>query len=74
MTITGKGAAAGAMALSLLAATAASADETIAYTYDARGRLVQVVHTGTANTGVQTTYTLDPADNRTHQTTTGAQH
>ena len=73
MTITNKAAAAAAI-ISLLAPTAASADETITYTYDARGRLVQVVHSGTVNAGVQTTYTLDPADNRSHQPTTGAPH
>ena len=73
MKISSKAAMAAA-AVCLLTSTAASADETIAYTYDARGRLVQVVHSGTVNTGVQTTYTLDAADNRTHQTTTGAPH
>ena len=71
---TGSKATIAAAALCLLASSAASADETIVYTYDARGRLVQVVHSGAVNTGVQTTYTLDAADNRTHQATTGAPH
>jgi hypothetical protein len=35
---------------------------------------VQVAHSGTVNAGVQTTYILNAADNRTHQTTTGAPH
>lgn len=57
-----------------LAATAAIAAETISYTYDARGRLVQVQHSGTANNGVTTSYTYDRAHNRTNVTTTGALH
>lgn len=62
--------AAGAAAL--LAATAASAAETITYTYDARGRLVKVVRTGTVNNNEQTVYALDKEGNRTNVTTTGA--
>lgn len=45
---------------------AASASETITYTYDARGRLVKVVHTGTVNNNVQACYKYDKADNRTN--------
>lgn len=52
--------------------TAALASETIAYSYDARGRLVKVVRSGTVNNGVTTTYTIDRADNRTNKTTTGS--
>lgn len=43
----------------------ALASETITYSYDARGRLVQVAHSGSVNNGVSTRYTLDKADNRT---------
>jgi hypothetical protein len=50
------------------------ATETITYTYDARGRVVAVTHSGTVNNGVSTTYTSDNADNRTQVTTTGASH
>jgi hypothetical protein len=50
----------------------ASAAETITYTYDARGRLIQVQRTGTVNNGVNTSYTIDKADNRTNKTTTGS--
>lgn len=57
-------------ALSL--ASAAHAAETITYTYDAKGRLVKVVHSGAVNNGVQTQYTHDKADNRTNVNTTGA--
>ncbi len=53
-------------------ASASSAAETITYVYDARGRLVQVVRTGTVNNGVTTNYTIDKADNRTNKTTTGS--
>jgi YD repeat-containing protein len=52
------------LALAALAATA-MAGETIAYQYDARGRLVRVVRTGTVNNGVSANYSYDKADNRT---------
>lgn len=48
----------------LMAAFGAHSAETITYTYDALGRLVQVVRTGSVNNNVQATYTLDPAGNR----------
>ena len=57
--------------LALYAGTA-HAGETVTYTYDAKGRLVKVVHTGTVNNNVQTTYTHDKADNRKNTTTTGS--
>ena len=60
------------LALTLTAALPAQAAETITYTYDAKGRLVKVVHSGTVNNGVQTTYSQDKADNRTQVKTTGA--
>ena len=53
-------------------AAMASATETINYHYDARGRLVKVVRTGTVNNGVNTSYTHDKADNRTNVTVTGS--
>jgi hypothetical protein len=49
-----------------LCAAAAMAAETITYTYDARGRLVKVVRTGTVNNNVSATYSYDKADNRTN--------
>jgi len=58
--------------LLLFVSTVAEAAETITYTYDARGRLKQVAHSGTVNNGVTTTYTLDKAGNRTTKTTTGS--
>jgi YD repeat-containing protein len=54
------------------AAVAARANETVTYTYDARGRLVQVSRAGTVNNNVVTAYTHDKADNRTAKATTGS--
>jgi len=58
----------------LLAAlsTTASANETIAYSYDAKGRLVQVSRSGSVNGGLTTSYSHDKADNRTAKSTAGA--
>ena len=53
-------------------AAAALASETVTYSYDARGRLVAVKHSGTVNNNVQANYTYDKADNRTNRTVTGA--
>jgi hypothetical protein len=55
-----------------LSATSAIAAETITYTYDARGRLIQVSHSGSVNNGHVTSYSHDKAHNRTNKTTTGA--
>ena len=46
--------------------------ETINYTYDAKGRLVQVRHSGTINNNVVANYTFDDADNRKTLNVTGA--
>jgi len=48
------------------AAAAAMASETITYTYDARGRLVRVVRSGSVNNNVAANYSYDKADNRTN--------
>ncbi|NML05966.1 hypothetical protein [Sphingomonas sp. G-3-2-10] len=47
-------------------------NETINYTYDARGRLVKVEHGGTVNNNVQANYSYDKADNRVTVNVTGA--
>jgi len=53
--------------ISIGAVTAtAMASETITYSYDARGRLVQVRHRGTVNDNVTANYQYDKADNRTN--------
>jgi YD repeat-containing protein len=51
--------------LGVLLGKAADAAETITYTYDAKGRLVTVVRSGTVNNGVTATYSHDKANNRT---------
>lgn len=56
----------------LLGPAAAVANENLTYTYDARGRLKQVSHSGSVNNGIVTTYGHDKANNRTNKTTTGA--
>jgi hypothetical protein len=53
-----------AIAAILAATGSANAAETITYTYDAKGRLVKVVRTGTVNNNVTTEYEHDKADNR----------
>ena len=66
------------MAIWLAAAAVAAvpalaiAAETIAYSYDARGRLVKVERSGDVNDNVVTHYSYDKADNRTNKTTTGS--
>ena len=52
-------------AMLLAAAAPAFASETVTYSYDAKGRLVKVVRTGTVNNNVTVEYTHDKADNRT---------
>jgi hypothetical protein len=61
-----------ALMVLILLGAAAYAAETITYTYDARGRLVKVTHTGTVNNNVVTNYTYDKADNRNLKNTSGA--
>lgn len=50
----------------------AFAAESNNYTYDAKGRLIKVVHTGSVNNGVTVDYSHDTADNRTNVKTTGS--
>lgn len=54
-----------------VAVDASTANETIKYVYDARGRLIRVERTGTVNNNVKATYTLDKAGNRINVTVTG---
>lgn len=60
------------MVPSLAIATSAIAAETITYTYDAKGRLVKVVRTGSVNNNVTVDYEHDKADNRTRLKTTNS--
>ena len=54
------------------AAGVAVAAETIAYRYDARGRLIKVERSGNVNNGVNTSYAYDKANNRTNRNVNGA--
>jgi YD repeat-containing protein len=65
MSLVKRGAFAAA-AIGLIGSSTASATETITYTYDARGRVVKVVKTGTVNNNTQTCYKVDKAGNRTN--------
>lgn len=51
---------------------AAGGSETINYSYDAKGRLIQVRHSGTVNNNVLVNYAFDDADNRKTMNVTGA--
>jgi len=54
------------------ASSSALASETITYSYDAKGRLVKVVRTGSVNNNVTVEYEHDKADNRTRLKTTNS--
>ena len=57
-------------ALGFISATA-FASETITYTYDAKGRLVRVQHSGGPAAGIDKQYLFDKADNRANVAVTG---
>jgi YD repeat-containing protein len=61
-----------AAAAAVTAASPAEAAETIAYSYDARGRLIEVKRTtggSAAPAPTTTSYSFDKADNRTAKST-----
>jgi YD repeat-containing protein len=60
------------VAAAATAVSAAWASETINYSYDARGRLVTVNHSGSVNANVVSNYSYDKADNRTNKNVSGA--
>lgn len=53
-------------------ATSALAAETITYGYDAQGRLITVIRTGSVNNGITDDYSYDKAHNRVVAKVTGA--
>jgi YD repeat-containing protein len=59
-------------AIALISSVPTQAAETIAYKYDAKGRLTEVKRTGTVNNNVTTAYQHDKANNRKITTTTGS--
>ncbi len=54
----------GSMGGAMMTTSAALAQETITYSYDAQGRLIGSTTTNGPNNGTQVSYTLDKADNR----------
>lgn len=50
----------------------AGAAETVTYSYDAKGRLTQVVHSGSVNNGIVAAYAFGKGDNRTNLTVSGS--
>lgn len=52
--------------IALTIAPSVNASETVTYTYDAQGRLVQSVISGTVNNGQSSSTTFDAANNRTN--------
>jgi hypothetical protein len=61
-----------ALGIALICGALAFAAEAITYTYDAKGRLIRVVRTGTVNNNVTTEYTHDKANNRKTVVTTNS--
>ncbi len=59
-------------AIAFALVTGSFAAETVTYTYDAKGRLIRVVRTGTVNNNVTTNYTHDKANNRKTVVTTNS--
>jgi YD repeat-containing protein len=63
------------LAAALLAAISTAhsiGNETINYTYDAQGRLTNVIHAGSVNNSLQANYTYDKTNNRVTVNVTGA--
>lgn len=60
------------LACIIFSLSAASADETVTYSYDELGRLVAVSATGTVNNGQSASTIHDPVGNRTNHMLAGA--
>ena len=60
--------------IALMIPSGAMATETVAYSYDARGRLIKVIRSGSAqnNSNVTTDYSHDKANNRKQVITTNS--
>lgn len=61
-----------ALVLAAIPSSAALATETISYSYDAQGRLIRLVKSGSVNNGAAVQYTYDQAGNRVRVTATGS--
>jgi YD repeat-containing protein len=55
-----------------LEATSEPYNETTNYTYDSRGRLIKVDHSGSVNNNLQSNYSYDKTNNRTTVNVTGS--
>lgn len=63
------------VASSLFVARSAYASETVAYSYDTQGRLINASHSGSGdNAGLGVTYQYDLAGNRTTYVVTGSKN
>lgn len=62
----------GSIVLAAMASSLAGASETVNYTYDVKGRLIKVAHSGTVNNNVISNYSFDKADNRVNVNVSGA--
>ena len=62
----------GTGSLAMAASAPELGNETINYTYDARGRLTNVSHSGSVNNNLQANYTYDKAENRETVNVTGS--
>jgi hypothetical protein len=69
--VTGRIVCAVSLAIAALGSNLAGASETVNYTYDAKGRLVKVEHSGSVNNNIVTNYSFDKADNRVNVNVTG---
>jgi len=58
--------------LAMAAPSPEMGNETINYTYDARGRLTNVSHAGSVNNNLQANYRYDKSDNRETVNVTGS--
>lgn len=61
-----------ALFLMAISASAALGAETISYSYDAQGRLIRIVKSGSVNNGTAVQYAYDKAGNRVRVTATGS--
>lgn len=62
---------AASLVLAAIGPAMAGGSETTNYSYDAKGRLVKVEHSGSINNNVVANYSFDKSDNRVNVTVSG---
>ncbi len=62
----------GGLGFSLANSSETFGNDTSNFTYDARGRLIEVEHSGSVNNNMVANYSYDDANNRVNVTVTGA--